>query len=55
MAILHQIGIRASSRQVYLLKFYFQIKNKKLKFSKKKKRIKENNPFEVDEDLETNL
>ena len=36
----------------YLLKFYFQ-KTKKSKL--KKKRIKEKNPFEVNEDLRTNL
>ena len=46
---LHQIGIRASSRQVCLsFKVLFK---KKINFSKKKER----NPFEVHEDLRTNL
>ena len=38
----------------YPLKFYFQKSKSKIKISKKKKR-KEKSPFEVNEDLGTNL
>ena len=53
MTTLHQIGIRASFRKVCLsFKVLFK---KKIKFSKKEKKRKENNPFEVNKDLGTNV
>ena len=53
MATLHQSDIRASSCRIFLSFKVLFSKNKKIKI--KKKRIKEKNPFEVNEDLRTNL